>query len=303
MLKLPLPANAAQGVAPIASTVAALLQAPEVPSYQVAKFTLDELMGSKIVVPNPILERLVDAARQMAGPNPSDPYKLAAVRKAIYEPGPWNYGRAFSYDLEDPLGQSLRSHLLSTYIETRKGNCVSMPLLFLIIADRLGLKVSLASAPLHIFVRYTDSAGGEHNLETTSGGRATRDDWYRQNLPMSDKAVTNGIYMRTLSKRESIAVMAGTILQYLIEKRRFSEAIDVANSIIKTNPRDTHAMVKMGSAYAGLLDQEFINKYPTPASIPPVLRPRYQMLAQQNEKLFRDAEAMGWKADLKNSDQ
>ncbi len=35
------------------------------------------------------IARLIDAARQMAGPT----YKLAAIRKAIYDAGPWNYGK------------------------------------------------------------------------------------------------------------------------------------------------------------------------------------------------------------------
>lgn len=72
--------------------------------------------------------RLVDAARRMAGPKPSDAYKLAAVRKAIYGTGAWNYNRPFTYDLADPLGQKVKSKMLSIYVRTRKGNCVSMPI-------------------------------------------------------------------------------------------------------------------------------------------------------------------------------
>ena len=93
-----------------------------------------------------MIDRLVDAARQMAGPNPIDSYKLAAIRRAIYVAGPWNYNRAFSYDLSDPFGKVPANRLLSTYIRTRKGNCVSMPILFMIVADRMGLNVHLATA-------------------------------------------------------------------------------------------------------------------------------------------------------------
>jgi hypothetical protein len=69
--------------------------------------------------------------------------------------------------------------MLSTYVRTRKGNCVSMPVLFLIVADRIGLKVRLAAAPLHLFVRYTDAAGADHNLEATSGGHEAPAELYR----------------------------------------------------------------------------------------------------------------------------
>jgi hypothetical protein len=233
----------------------------------------------------------------MAGPKPSDRYKLAAVRKAIYAAGVWNYNRPFSYDLADPLGQKVKSKMLSTYVRTRKGNCVSMPVLFLIVADRMGLKVRLAAAPLHLFVRYTDPAGVDHNLETTSGGHEARADWYRTNLPMTDRAVQSGMYMRTLSKRETVAQMAASVLDFLMVEGRYQEAADVADAMLAVNPRDSYALVKKGTATAGMLQSEFQAKYPTPASIPLALRARYAMLAATNDRAFRDAEALGWEPE------
>src|SRR6185295_18483907 len=109
--------------------------------------------------------------------------------RAIYEVGAWNYGRAFGYDHADPFGRILANRLLFTYLRTRQGNCISMPTLFLIVADRMGLNVHLATAPLHMFVRYTDPQGADHNLETTSGGHEARDALYRQNFPMTDRAI------------------------------------------------------------------------------------------------------------------
>lgn len=61
----------------------------------------------------------------MAGPNPTDRYKLAAIRKTIYVAGLWNRSRPFSYDQADPLGLNVRNKLLDTYFKTRLGNCVS----------------------------------------------------------------------------------------------------------------------------------------------------------------------------------
>jgi regulator of sirC expression with transglutaminase-like and TPR domain len=250
--------------------------------------------GSDTSAARATVARLVDAARQMAGPNPNDRYKLAAVRKAIYGTGAWNYNRPFTYDLKDPLGRQVRSKMLSTYVQTRKGNCVSMPVLFMIVADRMGLKVRLAAAPLHLFVRYTDPAGVDHNLEATSGGHEARAEWYRTNLPMTDRAIQSGIYMRTLSKRETIAQMAASVLDFLMAERRYQEASDVADAILAASPRDAYVMVKKGTAMGEIMKAEFHDKYPDPALIPPALRPRYAVLAAANEKAFRDAEALGW---------
>jgi len=38
--------------------------------------------------------------------------KLAALRHYIYETGPWNDGKAFSYDLVDPLGRKPENRLV-----------------------------------------------------------------------------------------------------------------------------------------------------------------------------------------------
>lgn len=252
--------------------------------------------SSNLAATHATVAGLVDAARQMAGPKLTDAYKLAAVRKAIYGAGPWNHDRAFSYDLTDPLGTKVKSKMLSTYVKSRKGNCVSMPVLFLIVADRMGLKVHLAAAPLHLFVRYTDPSGVDHNLEATSGGHEARTEWYRQNLPMTDRSVESGIYMRTLSRRETVAAMALSVLDFLLVERRYQEAQDVADAILAASPRDAYAMAKKGSAAAGLMQTEYHERYPDPALVPPALHARYRMLAEANEKAFRDAEALGWTA-------
>ena len=243
------------------------------------------------------INKMVAAARQIAGPKASVGVKLDAVRKVIYDAGPWNDNRPFAYDLTDPLGQEPGNRRLSTYLKTRLGNCVSMPTLYLIIADRLGLNVHLVTAPLHVFVRYTLPSGEAFNIEATSGGHFSRDEWYRTNFHMSDRAIQSGIYMRTLSRHEDMAQMATTVSDALLEAGRYQEAIDVDDAILAVNPRDAYTMVKRGTAYSELLRVEFVDKYPTPAQIPAALRPRYQMLAETNAKAFRDAEALGWEPE------
>jgi regulator of sirC expression with transglutaminase-like and TPR domain len=240
-------------------------------NYLDASLAFDRLIdkGANTVATRAMVDRLVDAAQQMAGPEPSDAYKLAAVRKAIYVSGAWNYNWPFGYDLNDPLGQQVRSKMLSAYVRTRKGNCVSMPVLVLIVADRIGLKVRLAAAPLHLFVRYTDPSGVDHNLEATSGGHEAPAEIYRRNMPMTDRAIDSGLYMRTLTKRETVAQMAASVLDFLMAERRYREAADVADAMLAVNPRDAYALVKKGSAVAEMLQSEFQAKYLTPESIPP----------------------------------
>jgi hypothetical protein len=288
-----LPINA-QASAPISRSVAGILEASERNSFLQAKAALDALIGGTFRLPDPRLERLADAVRQMARPSPTDLYKLAAIRRTIYESGLWNDNRAFRYDQADPLGLNVENKLLSTYFRTRLGNCVSMPTLFLVLAERSGLNVGLSTAPLHVFVRYIDPAGESFNVEATSGGHFARSEWYRRNMPMSDRAIASGLYMRSLSRVESLAVMATTVVEFLMDAGRNQEAVEVCDVILQHSSRDGFIMVKKGTAIARMMQTEFIDQYPSPDAIPGPLRLRYRMLAAQNRSSFEAAEALGW---------
>ena len=264
--------------------------------YGRAKLAFDQIIDPSLNANATLAEidQLASRASALAGPNASPAVKLSALRRVIYESGEWNGGRPFAYDHADPLGQNVRNKLISTYLATRRGNCVSMPILFLIVGERLGLNLALSTAPLHIFLRYTEEGGREINLEATSGGHPARTLWYRQNLPMTDRAIESGLYMRTLSRTEAVAHMASTVVDFLMSEGRFPEAIDVAEVILQHYPRDGYTRVKLGTAYAELMRGEFLERFPPPAPVPPDLRERFLLLARRNQLAFEAAEALGW---------
>lgn len=277
-----------------ADTIRAVLSSPvEKLSFEGAKVEFDRVVEQTPSTSNAI-DRLAAAAAANV-PNGNDVAKLQAIRRVIYDSGPWNDGKPFTYDQADPYGANLRSKLLAAYLDTRRGNCVSMPILHLIVAERLGLNVSLSTAPLHVFVRYTNPANGRSlAIEATSGGYPAREVWYHEKMGVTDAQVQSGIYLGVLTKRESIAVMASTVTEWLMSQRRYAEAINVADVLLEYYPKDIHALLSRGTAYGALLQREFTDRYPTPAAIPPNLRPRYRMLAEQNAAAFRQAESWGW---------
>ncbi len=280
-----------------ASQVQSILSLPEDQlDYGRAKLAFDRIIDPSIDAEAVSVEidRLARSATALAGDNLAPAARLSALRRVIYERGAWNGGRPFAYDHADPQGRNIRNKLLSTYLATRRGNCVSMPLLMLIVGERMGLEFALSTAPLHIFLRYADESGREINIEATSGGHPARSLWYRQNLPMTDRAIESGLYMRTLSRREAVAHMATTVVEFLLAEGRFQEAVEVAQLILRHHPRDGYAMVRLGTAYGELMRVEFVERFPTTAMIPPALRPRYAWLAEGNRRGFQAAEALGW---------
>ncbi len=68
--------------------------------------------------------------------NASSRDKLEALRTYIYQPGPGNGNRPFRYDLDDPFDHNIKNKLLATYLSTHKGNCVSMPVLVVILGQK-----------------------------------------------------------------------------------------------------------------------------------------------------------------------
>lgn len=281
---------------PVAVVRAILSVADAELDYARAKLAFDRLIDPSHDAEDTLaqLDRLAEDARRLAGPAAAPDARFAALRRLIYQDGPWNDHRAFAYDLDDPLGQAIPAKLLANYLASRRGNCISMPILLLILAERLGLEVALATAPLHVFLRYRGESGRVVNIEATSGGHPARDEWFRQTMPMSDRAIESGLYMRTLSRREGVAQMATTVVEHLVLEGRFDAAAGVSGAILRHAPRDAYTMVRHGSACAELIRTEFTEKYPARALIPPALRARYVLLCQRNRSMLEAAEALGW---------
>jgi regulator of sirC expression with transglutaminase-like and TPR domain len=262
--------------------------------YARAKVTFDRIVDPSVDIDATLatLDEMTEGLRGLASGETTVEAKLKALRKFLHEPGTWNDHRPFAYDQSDPLGRRMQNKLLHNYLATRLGQCVSMPAFFLILAERLGLAASLALAPEHVFVR-VQSHGRSVNLETTSGAHPARDAWYRQKFPITDRSMETGVYLRSLSKREGIAVLACNVAEHLYKQGRFSAVTGVCNVILAHHPRDVQTMVCLGSAYGKLLRQ-FQKRYPTPWSAPPEMHAHGARLMQQNMSLFEAAENLGW---------
>lgn len=263
--------------------------------YASAKITFDTLVDPNFDqdAVHAQLDQLTETAWSLTRGGQRPEVRLGAVRRLLYEAGPWNDHRPFAYDQSDPSGRLLRNKLLHNYLRTRLGQCVSMPILFLILAHRLGLKVALASAPEHVFVRYADEAGRTYNLETTSGGHPARDAWYRKTFPITDRAVESGIYLRALTDSEGIVVMASTVLEHLSAQNRDEEVMDVAEVMLRHHPLDVHALLHLGTAAGKLLDR-VRSAHPNPHKAPPAVLSRAKFLMEQNQDCFARAERLGW---------
>jgi regulator of sirC expression with transglutaminase-like and TPR domain len=282
---------------PAVQTVRRLLAIPEASlDLAKAKLAIDQLIDPSLDVAGTSqqLDAMAAQARALVPANASKRDTVVALQTYLYASGPWNRGRPFKYDLDDPYGHDIRNKLLSTYLASRKGNCVSMPLLFIVLGQKLGLDVTAAEAPEHVLVKFRDEHGQFFNIEATSGGFKA-DASYRQALPMTDEALANGIYMRRLSKRETVLVMAHTLLELWGQDGQQARRIALADLILTINPKDVMAMLHEGGAYYQLLQKHFLSKYASVSDIPETERLYFEELGRNNQLWFNRAEALGWR--------
>jgi len=110
------------------------------------------------------------------------------------------------YDFDDIFGTNEWSNMFVTkLLQTGKGNCHSMPYLYKIICDELNISCHLALAPNHIYIKHRAEKGGWYNTELTSAS-FPMDAWLMASGYISLEAVQKGIYLDTLSEKESISL-------------------------------------------------------------------------------------------------
>jgi len=97
-----------------------------------------------------------------------------------------------------------RSLSLTSLLETKQGTCVSLVILYLSVAERVGLTLHAAATPVHLFVRY-EGPEGVINIETLEQGRMVEDAEYRRRYRMADSSIERGLFLRPLSKKAVLA--------------------------------------------------------------------------------------------------
>ncbi|MBT2336530.1 hypothetical protein J7E49_21785 [Variovorax paradoxus] len=275
----------------------AILAQPEAKiDLALVKLTIDHMIDPGIDVDGTLnrLDAMANEIRRLYPANASKQVAVETLRAYLHGPDP-QHPRPFQYDLDDPLGAKVTNKLLTTYLRTKKGNCVSMPVLFVILGQKLGIDVTLALAPQHLFVKYRDDQGRVFNLETASGGFPRQDASYQRDTPMTPEALANGVYMRPLSKREAAAAMAETLRQHFFERDQVPRAIAVASVMLEYSPNDAQTMVSKSHGYWRLEQKNFQAKYPNPNTIPRELRPYFRDLQEKQAFWRSKAEALGWR--------
>lgn len=145
--------------------------------------------------------------------------RISLLNSYFFRPGWWNDSITFTYDLDDLEATKTDNQFLNGFIATKKGSCVTMSMLYLVLADRLGWPIKPVRSPKHVYCRYIQKGFKENNIEATCGGGYLSDNDYIKQVGIPKKAIKKGVYLRTLSKNEYIATLLQNNVRFFREQR------------------------------------------------------------------------------------
>jgi regulator of sirC expression with transglutaminase-like and TPR domain len=155
------------------------------------------------------LARIAESARRIGAleGNPS-----AAIARALFD----ELGFAREVDSTD-----LRFVLLPGVLRERRGSCVGLGSLYLVLGEALAFDARGVILPGHFYVRQ-QGPGAPRNVELLRRGEAMSDDWYRQRFPLP--AVPTSYYSRPLTHEQVTGVVEYNIGNERRRQQRYVEA-------------------------------------------------------------------------------
>ncbi|MBX9850478.1 MAG: hypothetical protein K2X86_01830, partial [Cytophagaceae bacterium] len=109
------------------------------------------------------------------------------------------------YDFEDFWGsQNWTKQFVVKTLYSNSGQCHSLPLLYMILAQEFGTEAYLSFSPNHSYIKFKDNNNCIYNFETTNGHMVT-DKWIMASQYVKSEAVQNGLYMDTLNFKQTVA--------------------------------------------------------------------------------------------------
>lgn len=189
------------------------------------------------------IDRIAFDVRRLTAGNNSPDYRIRALNTHLYK----IFG--MEYDLNDPYVKNIKNRYINGILDTKKGSCVSMPLLYLAVAQRLGYPIYAVNVPQHIFLRYVDPSLKMKNIEATGGGGYSSDEEYIESLQISFIALTKGAYLRTLTHREFLGILIAQNGIYWANNGDIDRAIEYLEIAVRLNPKDADSTRSLGYSY------------------------------------------------------
>jgi hypothetical protein len=147
------------------------------------------------------------------------------------------------------------NYLLETVLARKKGNCLGLSMLYLSLADRLGVPFRGVYVPSHCFVRY-EGKTIRRNVEFAEGGASWEDERYRREFRIRPGRP----YMISLAPTEMAGVFLKTLGAGYSRKGREGEALRLYDEAKRLYPGlpDVHYNAGVSLQRLGRLDEAIV---------------------------------------------
>jgi len=152
----------------------------------------------------------------------------------------------FLYDFEDYMGfENWNNMFVEKALSTNSGQCHSLPLLYLILAEQIGAKAHLAYSPNHSYIKFIDDAGKWHNVELTNG-MLTTDVFILQSGYIKAEALQSDIYMNPLNEKQLLSHVLFDLAKGYAVKYGYDEFVkEVIDNALELYPNSINAHMVM----------------------------------------------------------
>lgn len=148
-----------------------------------------------------------------------------------------------TYNLEDYDSQiNYDSHFVVKLMQSGKGQCHSMPLYYLILAEQMNAEAYLSFSPKHSFVKIQDEKGAWYNVELTCKAILS-DAHYMNNSYIKAEAIRNRIYLEPLDKTNTMATMLVDLSRGYFKKYGMDDFyLKCVNTALQYSPNNIDAL-------------------------------------------------------------
>ncbi len=134
---------------------------------------------------------------------------------------------------------------LHTVLDKKRGYCLSLSILYLSLAERLGLPLYGVVVPGHFFVRYDDGRI-KFNIETTSNGGTADNEHYIKEFKTPRGS---NIYMKNLNKIQTLGCFFNNLGNSYYDIDNMDSAMRALETAVQINPSLSEAHSNLGNVY------------------------------------------------------
>ncbi|QPJ60624.1 MAG: SUMF1/EgtB/PvdO family nonheme iron enzyme [Candidatus Nitronauta litoralis] len=190
------------------------------------------------------LQQLTSAVEARLGNSPSPQKTIQTLREVIHK----DYGYQFT-DQVDPQGIPVNPAELFLHglLKSKRGYCMNLSLLYLIVGDRLDLPLHGVALPNHFFVRYDDGTF-RANIEATQGGQSFDDSFYRDRF--LGASANNPFFMKNLTKKQTLGAYLNNVGMVMYRNKRTPDALFYLEQSIALNPKALDVRNNLANIYS-----------------------------------------------------